>query len=178
MKRTRFCRQHLLFWGLSLLTPFISQGQVCSAGKQSYETLLKVSKETLKQSHIGYATSNMADYCQRNFLLRFINSRKKATPDCEAKSTEELEKLALALTVEISDDLLENHPWNFGLIPTEKTAIHALDLSIEHLGYSKENTLPPLERLRKNLEGGTHLRPDKEKQLKNRIDELKATQDL
>lgn len=157
-----------------ILIPFGSRAQSCSASKASLTTLIESSREILKQSHITAATANMPEYCQRNFLLRFINSQKKAPPDCETKSIEELEKIASDLMFAVAKvDSAQDHAWNFGLVPTEVTAKHAVNFSLKEIGYGQNSEIPPLVRMRKYLESGTQLSTNEKDRIRKSISDMK-----
>lgn len=78
-----------------------------------------------KEEEIEYATEDMADFCRRNFILRFLNNKKSAPSNCSSLPLKALEKLA--------DDKIEIQgkngidSWELSLISTENSRRRAIN---------------------------------------------------
>ena len=79
-----------------------------------------------KEKVVEYATEDMADFCKRNFILRFLNSQKSAPPNCSILSLKELEKIANDKIKSLDKYALDS--WDLSLISTENSRNQSVDV--------------------------------------------------
>lgn len=114
----------LIIFNFLLCFNAYSDGSMCiskglNTQAENLDKLLSTSESIVQQAQILHAQSNMGDFCQRNLILRYLNSIQKAPMNCSTLPMSELEKLA--------DDARSSghfyNDWEKALISTKKTRL-------------------------------------------------------
>jgi hypothetical protein len=85
----------IILLSLLIASTQISYGEVimCLGTDPKISTVNDEVLKLLKISQIEHAQKNMGDFCRRNLMLRFLNSKKIAPPNCESLDMKDLEAL-------------------------------------------------------------------------------------
>ncbi len=80
-----------------------------------------VSGEVIKKIQVQYAKENMADFCSRNMIQRYLNSKDKPPTNCESWPMEKLEVFTDGVFQSDTDELNTKGSWQPTLVGTKNS---------------------------------------------------------